>query len=150
MKSKFKHMQIQALDSHLSQMSVIERPSQGWIRTLRTSLGMTLAQLGGRIGISQQAAAKLEQHEMDDAITLKSLQKAAEALNCRLVYSFVPHEGSLENMISQQALKKARAIIDPVDHSMMLEAQQVEGKDQRVMVLANELASQLKSELWES
>ena len=149
MKQNTHHMQITFIDEHLSELHHIKRPRQGWIRTIRTSLGMTLSQLGRKMGVSQQAAAKLERSEQEDSITLKSLQKTAAALNCRLVYGFVPYEGSLENTLHKQAYTKAKALIDPVDHSMMLEAQRTHDKQDRIKALAHELASTPTSELWE-
>ncbi len=76
----------------------------------------------------------------NDAITLKSLRKEAEALDCRLVYALVPNEGGLRDIVRKQALRKDRDIVDPVDHSMMLEAQDVGNKQEKTDQLADELA----------
>ena len=88
---------------------------------LRTSLGMTSQQLASRIGIKQQTLSRLEAREVDDSVTLKTLRKAGKAMGCRLVYTFVPHRGTLEDMVRQQALQKAKEIFTSVDHSMALE-----------------------------
>lgn len=102
-----------------------------------------------RIGITQQSAARLEKNEADDAITLKSLRKAAEALDCRLVYALVPNEGGLRDVVRRQALKKAAEIVGPVDHSMMLEAQDVGDKQEKVSQVADELARNPDTKLWD-
>ena len=149
MTNKFKHMQLQTLDNHLQTVSVCDRPSNGWIRTIRSTLGMSVRQLAERIGITQQSAAKLESNEAEDAITLKSLRKAAEAMDCKLVYALVPNDGSLQDAVQRQARKKATEIVNPVDHSMMLEAQAVEGKDAKIQQLTDELAQNLNTKLWD-
>ena len=105
--------------------------------------------MGKRIGITQQSAARLEKNEANDAITLKSLRKAAEALDCRLVYALVPNEGGLRDIVRKQALRKARDIVDPVDHSMMLEAQDVGNKQEKTDQLADELARNPNPRLWD-
>ncbi len=149
MTNKFKYMQLQMLDDHLSRVNVCDRPSGGWIRAVRTSLGMSVRQMAERIGIAQQSAARLEKNEINDAITLKSLRKAAEALDCRLVYAFVPNEGSLGGIVYKQALRKARDIVDPVDHSMMLEAQDVGDRQEKTAQIADELVRNPAISLWD-
>lgn len=147
--NKFKYIQLQVLDDHLSRVSVCDRPSGGWIRAVRTSLGMSVRQMAERIGITQQSAARLEKNEINDAITLKSLRKAAEALDCRLVYAFVPNEGSLQDIVRKRALTKARDIVDPVDHSMMLEAQGVGDRKEKTAQIADELVRNPAISLWD-
>lgn len=146
--NKFKYMQLRTLDDHLSEVSVCDRPSGGWIRAIRTSLGMSVRQVAKRIGITQQSVARLEKNEADDTITLKSLRKAAEALDCRLVYVLVPKEGGLQGIVHKQALRKARDIVHPVDHSMMLEAQDVGDKQEKISQIADELARNPNPKLW--
>ena len=149
MTNKFKYMQLQMLDDHLSRVNVCDRPYGGWIRAVRTSLGMSVRQMAERIGIAQQSAARLEKNETNDAITLKSLRKAAEALDCRLVYAFVPNEGSLGGIVYKQALRKARDIVAPVDHSMMLEAQDVGDRQEKTAQIADELVRNPAISLWD-
>lgn len=147
--SKFKHMQIQTLDKHLAQVSVPEAPSGGWIHAIRSSLGMSIQQLAVRMGIAKQSVARLEANETNSSITLKSLRKAAEALNCRLVYVLVPNEGSLQGILDKQALLKAKDIVSAVDHSMQLEAQGVGNLQQKIKETADELSKNPNSKLWE-
>ena len=149
MTNKFKYMQLRTLDDHLSRINVCDRPSGGWIRTVRTSLGMSVRQMAERMGITQQSAARLEKNEADDVIKLKSLRKAAEALDCRLVYAFVPKEGGLRGIVRKQALGKASDIVDPVDHSMMLEAQDVGDRREKILQVADELARNPNPRLWD-
>src|ERR1700730_5246061 len=67
-----------------------QRPPKGWVRAIRDALGMTTTQLARRIGVSQPRVVELEQSEVSGSITLHSLQRAAEALGCRVVYALVP------------------------------------------------------------
>ena len=149
MTDKFKYMQLRTLDDHLSRVNVCDRPSGGWIRAVRTSLGMSVRQMAELMGITQQSAARLEKNEADDVIKLKSLRKAAEALDCRLVYAFVPKEGGLRDIVRKQALGKASNIVDPVDHSMMLEAQDVGDRREKILQVADELARNPNPRLWD-
>ena len=147
--NKFKRIQLDLLDEHLSGVSICNRPSSGWIRAVRTSFGMSVRQMAERIGIAQQSAARLEKNEVNDAITLKSLRKAAAALDCKLVYALVPNRGSLRDIVRRQALKKAGDIVDPVDHSMMLEAQRVGNRKEKTIQIADELARSPDRSLWD-
>jgi predicted DNA-binding mobile mystery protein A len=77
-------------------------PVRGWIRAIRESLGMTATQLAARMGIVQSSVTELEKAEARGAAQLSSLKRAAEAMNCSLVYAFVPND-TLESFLLQQA-----------------------------------------------
>ncbi len=100
----------------------LHAPHRGWIRAIRDALGMTATQLAGRMGVTQPRIAKLEQAERTGAVTLASLEKAADALGCTLVYALVPRQ-SLEQAIHDRAEEKARQQLARIRHSMALEDQ---------------------------
>ncbi len=102
-----------------------ERPPKGWVRAIRNALGMTTGQLAHRIGVSQSRIPELEQAEVSGNITLKSLERAAEALGCRVVYAIVP-ERPLADVVRAQAERVAGRQMAAVGHSMQLENQAVE------------------------
>jgi len=124
-------------------------PSQGWTRTIRKALGMTAIALGKRLGISANGASKIEKSEMSGTITLNSLRRAAEALDCELKYALVP-KSSLSEIREQQARKKAKEQIQSANHSMKLEAQGVDSAS--LQILHDELVKSLLDnndrELW--
>jgi len=100
------------------------RPEKGWIKAVREALGMTTAQLGKRLGVSQQRAAMVEKAEVDGSITLKSLEQAAQTLGCRVVYVLYPEEP-----LTQTLRARAEAVADQqmraVEQTMRLEDQSV-------------------------
>jgi predicted DNA-binding mobile mystery protein A len=77
-------------------------PHGGWIRVVRDAMCMNGAQLAQRMGIRQPTLARLEQNERDRTITLGTLDRAAAALGCDLVYVFVPRD-SLVGRVERQA-----------------------------------------------
>lgn len=100
-------------------------PPRGWIAAVRQALGMSVRELGERMGVSGQRASRLEHDEMSGRIQVASLERAAEAMNCRLVYLFVPNE-SFEETVRAQALRKAEEELRDTWHTMRLEDQAVE------------------------
>jgi predicted DNA-binding mobile mystery protein A len=98
------------------------RPAKGWLRAIRDALGMTGAQMGRRLGISQPSVTGVEQAEVNGSITLHTLQRAAEALGCRLVYALVP-EKPLADVVRERAELIAAREADAVEHTMRLEDQ---------------------------
>ena len=86
------------------------RPREGWIRCVRKSLRMTVAQLGKRIGVSRQRVARLEKDELLGNVTLKTISQAAEAMDCSFVYWIVA-KTTLEEIVRKQARKLAEATL---------------------------------------
>jgi len=153
MRSRERAMARKQLDKRLQALRSLEgfaRPPRGWVKAIREALGMTSAQLGKRLGVSQPRALAIEKAEVSGAITLDSLEQAAHALDCKLVYALVPRR-SLEATIEQRATELADRKIKPTTHSMALEAQSVGAAEQQeqLMVLRKKLIEKSGSELWE-
>jgi transcriptional regulator with XRE-family HTH domain len=68
----------------------IVRPDAGWLRAIREDLGITLAELAGRLKVTPPAVRSFEQAEAEDRITLASLRRTAAAMDCDLIYALVP------------------------------------------------------------
>lgn len=70
----------------------IKKPINGWIRTIRESLGMSIAQLAKRVGVVSSRIYKIENDEIDNKLTLNTLENIAKALNCKLFYVLIPEK----------------------------------------------------------
>jgi predicted DNA-binding mobile mystery protein A len=105
-----------------------QRPPKGWLRAIRDALGMTTAQLGKRLGVSQPRIVELEQSEVSGSVTLNTLQRAAEALGCRLVYALVP-DRPLMDTVRERAELVATRQANAVAQSMRLEDQEVTDRE---------------------
>jgi predicted DNA-binding mobile mystery protein A len=103
------------------------RPPKGWLRAIRDALGMTTAQFARRLGVSQPRIIELEQSEVSGGVTLHTLQRAAEALGCRLVYVLIP-ETPLAETVRERAELVAQRQLAAVAHTMLLEDQSVKSK----------------------
>jgi predicted DNA-binding mobile mystery protein A len=109
-------------------VSAYAAPVRGWIKAIRESLGMTTAQLAKRLKIKQPTVVAIEQSEVRGSVELATLRRVAEALDCMLVYAFVPNK-PLETTVRDRARLFSRRRRAPVEHSMLLEDQAVTGKD---------------------
>ena len=67
-------------------------PKEGWVRTVRKTLGMSGAQLARRMNVTRALISNSEKSELSGSLTLKSITKMAEAMNCHFVYAIVPDE----------------------------------------------------------
>ena len=97
-------------------------PPKGWIKAIRESLGMTARQLAARMGAAPSRIPAIEKAEVSGATTLRTMRRAAEAMNCSFVYAFVPIE-PLDDILRRRAMLKARGDVARVDHSMRIENQ---------------------------
>jgi len=134
----------------LQNSELLARPPRGWIKAIREALGMTTSQLAKRLGVVQSRAVAIEQAEVKSTITLNSLEKAAHALNCRLVYTLVPRK-PLEELVSARAIRLAKQRLESTSHSMALESQGVETADEQEQLksMVQRLLDKAGSELWE-
>ncbi|RWG81691.1 mobile mystery protein A [Mesorhizobium sp.] len=98
-------------------------PPKGWVRAIRDSIGMTGVQLAARLGVRPQTIEAIEKSEASGSIQLSTLRRAAEAMDCTLVYALVPNN-SLEDAVYQRARKIAIRALQRVAHTMRLEAQE--------------------------
>jgi predicted DNA-binding mobile mystery protein A len=106
----------------------LARPPRGWIRAIRDALGMSTTQLAERAGVSQSRIPRIEQGEIDGTLTMKTLQRMAEAMNCRLVYALVPNE-ALDRLLRARAEAIAEAQLMRTHQTMKLENQALTGSD---------------------
>jgi predicted DNA-binding mobile mystery protein A len=117
-----------ALDRRFEDLRDVVRqalvPHGGWVQAIREALGMTAADLGTRMGIVETSVLRLERSERAGRVRLDTLQRAADALDCDLVYALVPRR-PLESMVDDRARVVAESLLGTVGHSMMLEDQQV-------------------------
>ncbi|MCP4319453.1 MAG: mobile mystery protein A [Hyphomicrobiales bacterium] len=97
-------------------------PPKGWIRAIRDAIGMTGVQFAKRLGVRPQSVDGLEKSEANGSIKLDTLRRAAEELDCTLVYALVPNS-SLEEMVRTRAHAIAMRDLGRVSHTMKLEAQ---------------------------
>lgn len=149
-----KSLQIQQLDDKMmiySNLMKVVAPPSGWVRTIRTALGMTLQQLGKKLVLTKQSVQDIEKREQDGSITLNALSAVANALDMQLVYGFVPKDGSLEALIERKAGELAKQIVLRTSNTMKLEEQ--ENSKQRIEKAIAErliaLKNEMPSSLWD-
>ena len=125
-------------------------PASGWIKSIRSALGMNTRQLGDRLKATASGVRALEKKELSGAVTIHTLEKVAEAMECELVYAFVPRE-SLDAIVEKQARKVAGKRISRVSHTMALEKQELTKQMEQEMLeeLVQELVHTMPRVLWE-
>ena len=147
-----KSLQLQQLDSKtlkFAPLAEVVMPPTGWIKAIRTALGMSMQQLASRLNITKQGVMDIERREKDGSITIKSLRTIAQAMDMRLVYGFVPNDGSLEALIEKRATELATRIVMRTAATMKLEDQSVstqrleEAIKQRTLSLCHDMPKML-------
>ena len=125
MRNDFRQLRSKQLDRALAPLrsAKVPRPPKGWIRAIREALGLSSAELAERMKANRSLIVQQEKAEADDRITLKSLRAFANALDCDLVYAFVPRAGDLEQLVAARLRAAARTNVLGVEHSMALENQ---------------------------
>ncbi|RKX30821.1 MAG: transcriptional regulator [Verrucomicrobia bacterium] len=130
MKPEMRQIILRQLDRHVSEMNrfrqLVPRPSRGWLRAVREALGLSQNVAASKLNITRSAWTKLEGLEEREGISLATLRRAAEALDCDLIYGLAPREAIAETFAdlatpNDPAMKHLLA----TEHSMDLEGQAV-------------------------
>ena len=145
---------IEQLDQKLQpfqQTETIVVPSKGWIHTIRTTLNMTMAQLGNTLNITRQGVRNIEESEAKGSISINSLKEVGKSLDLKFVYGFVPKDGNIDQLITIKAEKLARKIVLRTNQNMKLEDQGISDEkiNESITDLANEIKSEMRKSLWE-
>jgi predicted DNA-binding mobile mystery protein A len=143
-----KSLQLQQLNSKMlgfASLKQVAMPPTGWIKAIRTAIGMSMQQLGNKLNISKQGVMDIEKREKDGSITIKSLREIARAMDMQLVYGFVPNDGSLDALIEKRATELATQIVMRTANTMKLEDQANSKK--RIETAIRERAAAIKNEM---
>jgi predicted DNA-binding mobile mystery protein A len=126
-------------------------PGNGWVSTIRRAIGMSSAQLAARMHISRQSLEALEAREVAGTATVDALRRAADALDCDLVYALIPRQGSLETVVTEQARRLAERLVGRAGHTMALEQQAVamSETEHQIAVITRRLLAEWPRGLWD-
>lgn len=152
-KNNKKQLIIEQLTETLDKFNSIKNipvPKSGWIRAIRKSLGMTITQLAKRLKVSTERISYLEKNEASGSVTINSMRKVANQLDCIFVYGIVPRE-NLKQIITKRAESVAKKIINNSSHTMILEKQNLPENEEKNMYNSKvkELINSLPKYLWE-
>jgi predicted DNA-binding mobile mystery protein A len=125
-----------------SEALIRHTPREGWVRSIRKSLGMSMRAFATRIGFKEPSSVtNLERNEREGTITLQTLRRAAEAMDADFVYAIVPRK-SLRETVAARAREVAQQRIAPIAKSMALEEQGLSKK--QIQRQVDELADELE------
>jgi predicted DNA-binding mobile mystery protein A len=103
-----------------------QKPARGWLRAIREAVGLKQIEVAKKIGVTPASYRDLESSEARGTITFSSLTRAAEAMDCEVVYFLVPREG-VARSFDELALRYDPEMkhLRASEHSMALEGQAV-------------------------
>ncbi|NBY29417.1 MAG: mobile mystery protein A [Sphingobacteriia bacterium] len=143
-----KSLQVQQLNTKMLSFAILQEvtiPPTGWIRAIRTAIGMSMRQLGKKLNVTKQGIMDIENRERDGSITLKSLREIARVMDMQLVYGLVPNDGSLDALIDKKAVEVAKQVVMRSAQTMTLEDQA--NSTIRIETAIRERAEAIKSEM---
>jgi predicted DNA-binding mobile mystery protein A len=149
-KKKLIRDQLEATLQRYSALSTVSAPQKGLIRAIRNALGMSAKQLAYRMNITQQAVARTEKGEPTGSLTIKTMRKTAEALDCQFVYGFIP-KTSLEETVRARAKQVAAKRLAEANQTMALEAQSINDEENQKVFseMVEALVKNPPSNLWD-
>lgn len=124
MKKAYSLLSLKQVDEKLLplKMHIVSRPSQGWIQYIRKTLSLPASGLAKLLKMQPQSILDMEKNEQNKKTTLETLERAANALGCDLVYMFVP-KTSMEDFVAQKKKEVSQKMVFQTRHTMILEEQ---------------------------
>lgn len=149
-----KSLQLQQLNDKMlgfASLNQVAVPPFGWIKAIRTAMGMSGQQLGNKLSVTKQGILDFEKREQDGSITIKALKEIGRAMDLQLVYGFVPNDGSLDALIEKRAQELATKIVLRTSNTMKLEDQGNSKKriDKAIEERAAEIKREMPKILWD-
>ena len=132
-RTKLVRRQLDAKLERFKPLGDTKPPRKGWIRAIRDALGMTGEQLARRIGTNKQGVARIESDEAEGSVTIKTMRRLADGLDCVFVYGFVP-KTSLEETVRNRAISVAKKRMSRVSRTMELEQQGLDDREQQIVL----------------
>jgi transcriptional regulator with XRE-family HTH domain len=83
---------------------------EGWLRAVRQAVGMPVAELASRQGVKRGEIFRLETMERESRITVGALRRAAEGMDCELIYGLRPKRGTLSQMAAVRRAAWAKVL----------------------------------------
>jgi predicted DNA-binding mobile mystery protein A len=99
---------------------------------VRNALGMSGADLAARLQVTPASVSDIERSESQGRIRMDTLERAAAAMGCDLVYALIPR-GSLTEIVQRKAREKVEEQTRAVSRAMDLETQSTRVDDEVVL-----------------
>ncbi len=134
------------------QMQDVSAPKEGWLKTVRKALSMSVTQLAKRLDVTRSLIYKTEKAEQSGGITLNKMKQVAQAMECRFVYALVPLNKpyTVESIVEKMAKKMAMKVVMKTQEHMALESQAI-SKEQielEISRVTDEILRERTSEIW--
>lgn len=118
-----------AIDSQLPKLQeaarALSQPRDGWIRLIRSALGMSSSDLARRLNVAPSTVLRYQENEIAGTVNLDTMKKIADELNCELIVALVPRK-PLREMVFEQAAAITSKNLMSIAQTMSLENQAVD------------------------
>lgn len=129
----------------------VQPPDKGWIHAIRTTLNMSMVQLGAKLGVTRQAIYRIEDSETNGSSTINKLKEVASAMNLKVEYALISQNGTIDDLVKSKAKNLARKIVLRANRNMKLENQEIgdEKINHAIADLAYEIRLEMNKTLWD-
>jgi predicted DNA-binding mobile mystery protein A len=80
-----------------------EEPTGGLLRAVREAMRIPLKEIAENVGVRRSSVWDMEKREETGTIQLRTLERMAEAMGCKVVYGVVPRNGkTLEELAEER------------------------------------------------
>ena len=81
-----------------------KNPTNGLLRAVRQALRVPVPEIAKKMGVNRSVVFYLEAREHTNTITLRSISRMAQAMDCKVVYGIVPMGGKTLEELAEERL----------------------------------------------
>jgi hypothetical protein len=81
-----------------------KEPTGGLLRAVREGLRIPVKEIEEKLGVGRSAVFDLEEREETGSIMLRSLERMAKAMGCKVVYGVVPLNGKTLEALAEERM----------------------------------------------
>jgi transcriptional regulator with XRE-family HTH domain len=102
MERKLRRKKLDAEMKPFRKMAKVKNPTNNLLRTIRQTLRFPVAEIAEKMGVCISVVMGIEERELTNTATVRSMARVAKAMGCKLVYGIVPEDGKTLDELAEE------------------------------------------------
>ncbi len=103
MERKYRRKKLDAEMKPFRKAAQAKNPTNNLLRTIRLSMRVPVGEIAEKLGVCNSVVRGIEERELTNTATIRSMARVAKAMGCKVVYGIVPEDGkTLDELVEER------------------------------------------------